>query len=122
VSRVPDPLYLRTAGFFRTLGHPVRVRVLEVLASGPLNVRQLLDEAGGEASSMSQQLAVLRQAGIIRKLPDGRYRLAAPEVVNLMQTARGILASLLVSQHELLDALREETNSAKPDLGAVTSQ
>ena len=122
VSEVPVPLYQRKAEFFRTSGHPVRVRVLELLGDRPRTVRDLLDEVGSEASSMSQQLAVLRQAGIIRKLPDGRYCLAGPDVVNLMQAARGILASLLVRQHELLDALRGETDPAQPGLGAVAAR
>jgi ArsR family transcriptional regulator len=94
--------------------------VLELLGDRPRSVRDLLHEVGSEAPSMSQQVAVLRQAGIIRKLPDGRYCLAGPEVARLMQAARGILASLLVRRHELLEALREETKSAQPGRSGVS--
>lgn len=119
---MPVAVYQRTAELFRTLGHPVRVRVLELLGDRPRTVRDLLDQVGSEASSVSQQVAVLRQAGIIRRLPDGRYCLAGPEVASLMQSARGMLAGLLVRQHELLEALRERTESAQPDLGTVASR
>ena len=71
---MPVPLYQRKAEFFRTLGHPVRIRVLELLGDGPLAVRDLLGEIDVEATSMSQQLAVLRRAGIVNKLPDGAVR------------------------------------------------
>jgi len=105
---VPVPLYQRKAEFFRTLGHPVRIRVLELLGDGPKPVRDLLAEVEIEASSMSQQLAVLRRAGIVHKLPDGHYALAGPDVADLMRAARSFLTQLLAGQNELLDALRDE--------------
>ncbi|MGE5828983.1 MAG: ArsR/SmtB family transcription factor [Micromonosporaceae bacterium] len=107
---MPVPLYQSKAEFFRTLGHPVRIRVLELLGEGPKPVRDLLAEVGIEASSMSQQLAVLRRAAIIVKLPDGRYALAGPDVADLMRAARKFLSQVLASQTELLDALRGEAD------------
>ena len=54
------PLYQAKAEFFRTLGHPVRIRVLELLAAGPKAVHELLGDIEVEASSLSQQLRVVR--------------------------------------------------------------
>jgi ArsR family transcriptional regulator len=107
---VPVPLYQRKAEFFRTLGHPVRIRVMELLGEGPLAVKDLLADIAVEPSSMSQQLAVLRRVGIVRKLPDGRYVLSGPDVADLMRAARRFLTQMLASQHELLDALRDEAD------------
>ena len=59
------PLYQAKAEMFRVLGHPVRIRVLELLQAGPLPVRDLLSEIEIEPSNMSQQLAVLRRAGVV---------------------------------------------------------
>ncbi len=59
------PLYQAKAEFFRMLGHPVRIRVLELLQDGPLPVRDLLAAIEVEPSSLSQQLAVLRRSGIV---------------------------------------------------------
>ncbi len=53
------PLYQAKAEFFRMLGHPVRIRVLELLQYGPVPVRELLRVIEIEPSNLSQQLAVL---------------------------------------------------------------
>jgi ArsR family transcriptional regulator, arsenate/arsenite/antimonite-responsive transcriptional repressor len=111
---VPVPLYQSKAEFFRTLGHPVRIQVLERLGDGPRAVRELLAEVDVEAPGMSQQLAVLRRAGIVIKLPDGRYALAGPDVADLMRAARNFLTRLLAGQTELLDALRGEADAEHP--------
>ena len=69
VSNVP--LYEAKAELFRTLGHPVRIRVLELLQDGARPVHELLAEIEVEASNLSQQLAVLRRAGLVRSSRDG---------------------------------------------------
>lgn len=104
------PLYQAKAEFFRMLGHPVRIRVLELLGDGPRPVRDLLADIGIEASSLSQQLAVLRRAGIVTSTRDGStvtYALAGPDVADLMRAARRILTEMITGQTELLDALRD---------------
>jgi ArsR family transcriptional regulator len=116
------PLYQRKADFFRTLGHPVRIRVLELLGDGPMAVRDLLADVEIEASSLSQQLAVLRRAGIVTSHRDGAtvmYALAGPDVADLMRAARRFITDMLARQADLLDALRDE--DADEDTGPVTS-
>jgi len=105
---VPIPLYQAKAELFRTLGHPVRIRVLELLQDGPTPVREMLQEIGIEASSLSQQLAVLRRAGIVTSTRNGAsvvYELAASDVAELMQAARHFLTEVLTGQGELLASL-----------------
>jgi DNA-binding transcriptional ArsR family regulator len=109
---VTIPLYQLKAEFFRTLGHPVRIRVLELLGGGPLAVRDLLAEIDIEASSLSQQLAVLRRAGIVTSTREGgtvSYALAGPDVADLMRAARSFLTQILAGQADMLDALREDS-------------
>jgi ArsR family transcriptional regulator len=111
------PLYQAKAEFFRTLGHPVRIRVLELLGNGPLAVRDLLANIEIEASNLSQQLAVLRRAGIVTSAREGgtvRYALAGPDVADLMRAARGFLTQILTDQGELLEALREDVVEQHP--------
>ncbi|MEQ4721815.1 metalloregulator ArsR/SmtB family transcription factor [Nonomuraea sp. B19D2] len=108
---MPVPLYQAKADFFRTLGHPVRIRVLELLHDGPLPVRDLLNEIDIEASSLSQQLSVLRRAGIVTASREGVtvvYELATSEVAELLVAARQILTRLLAGQGELLAELRAQ--------------
>lgn len=105
------PLYQLKAEFFRTLGHPVRIRVLELLGDGPRAVRDLLADIDVEASSLSQQLAVLRRAGIVTSTREGgtvAYALAGPDVADLMRAARSFLTQILAGQADMLDALRED--------------
>ena len=77
------PLHQAKAELFRTMGHPVRVRVLELLQERPRAVHELLDEIDVEASNLSQQLAVLRRAGLVISTREGatvRYSLATKDV------------------------------------------
>lgn len=68
---MPVPLYQVKAEFFRMLGHPVRIRVLELLQDGPMPVRELLAAIEVEPSALSQQLAVLRRSGIVTSTRNG---------------------------------------------------
>ncbi|MEU3498007.1 ArsR/SmtB family transcription factor [Kitasatospora cineracea] len=106
---MPVPLYQAKAEFFRMLGHPVRIRVLELLQAGPTPVRELLAELDVEPSSLSQQLAVLRRSGLVTSTREGStvvYALAGADVAELLRTARRILTELLADQGMLLAELR----------------
>lgn len=111
MSSVRVPLYQAKAEFFRMLGHPVRIRVLELLQDGPTPVRDLLAAIEIEPSSLSQQLAVLRRSGIVTSTREGStvvYSLAGGDVADLMRAARRILTEMLSGQQELLAELRED--------------
>ncbi|MER6568838.1 metalloregulator ArsR/SmtB family transcription factor [Streptomyces sp. NPDC001093] len=110
------PLYQAKAEFFRMLGHPVRIRVLELLQDGPKPVRDLLAEIEVEPSSLSQQLAVLRRSGIVTSTRDGStvvYELAGGDVADLLKAARRILTEMLAGRTELLAELRDAEVAAR---------
>lgn len=113
---MPVPLYQAKAEFFRMLGHPVRIRVLELLQDGPKPVRDLLAEIDFvERSNLSQQLAVLRRSGIVSAAREGDtvvYALAGPDVGDLLKAARRILTEVLTGQQDLLAELREAEQAA----------
>jgi len=98
---VSVPLYQRKAELFGTLGHPCRIRVLELLRGGPHSARDMIANIDIPASSLSHQLAVLRHAGVIVKHPDGRYALAGPDLADLMGAARRFLTPPLAIQNGL---------------------
>ena len=60
------PIYQVKAEFFKTLGLPARIRVLEVLRDGERPVSKTNPRVGIEPSHLSQQLAVLRRANLVR--------------------------------------------------------
>ncbi|MGW5171699.1 ArsR/SmtB family transcription factor [Streptomyces nodosus] len=107
---MPVPLYQAKAEFFRMLGHPVRIRILELLQDGPMPVRDLLAEIEIEPAALSQQLAVLRRSGIVTSVREGStviYELAGGDVAELMRAARRILTEMLAGQSELLAELKK---------------
>ncbi|MFI8074586.1 ArsR/SmtB family transcription factor [Streptomyces sp. NPDC086033] len=109
------PLYQAKADFFRMLGHPVRIRVLELLQHGPVPVRDLLADIDIEPSSLSQQLAVLRRSGIVVSIREGStvsYALAGGDVAELLRAARRILTELLAGQNQLLSQLQQADTTA----------
>jgi ArsR family transcriptional regulator len=114
--RVSRPLYQAKAEFFKTLGHPARIRVLELLSQREHAVGELLPEVGVEATSLSQQLAVLRRAGLVTSRKEGStvyYALTSPQVAELLAVARRILTEVLAGQVELLADL-QAASPARP--------
>jgi DNA-binding transcriptional ArsR family regulator len=100
---VPE-LYKTKAELFRTLGHPARIRVLELLSERDRPVHELLDAIDIEQSNLSQQLAVLRRAGLVDQRRHGSqvvYAASAPAVAELLRVARRLLADLLADQVSL---------------------
>jgi ArsR family transcriptional regulator len=106
---VSRPLYQAKAEFFKTLGHPARIRVLELLSIREHAVSELLPEIGIEPAHLSQQLAVLRRAGLVVSRKEGStvyYSLTSPQLAELLAVARRILTEVLTGQAELLADLR----------------
>lgn len=102
------PLYQAKAEFFKTLGHPARIRILELLSERDHAVHELLAEIPIEPSSLSQQLAVLRRTSMVVSRRDGGevvYSVSVPEVRDLLVAARRILSGIIAAQGDLEDEL-----------------
>lgn len=105
----PDaPVFELKADLFKALAHPARVRALEVLAAGERSVSELQPEVGIEAAHLSQQLAVLRRAGLVVTRRQGTavfYSIKDPLLVELLAVARRLLIASLVETRDLLAGL-----------------
>ncbi|MFD2420440.1 ArsR/SmtB family transcription factor [Amycolatopsis pigmentata] len=115
------PLYQLKAEFFKTLGHPARIRVLELLSEREHAVAEMLPEVGVEPANLSQQLAVLRRTGLVTTRKEGSsvyYSLTSPYVAELLAVARKILTGVLSGQVELLDDLRTPVPAARGRKGS----
>ena len=100
------------AQFFRALAHPARIGILEILVRGGRTVQELQQALALEQPMVSQQLAVLRNQGIVSAQKKGlsvRYTLRDPLVGELLDVARRIFNNHLVSTRGLLRELRRET-------------
>ena len=104
-----EPLYKLKAEFFKTLGHPARIRVLELLVEQDRSVGELLPEVGLESSNLSQQLGVLRRAGVVVTRKEGNtviYSIASPDIAELLAVARKVLTRVLSDRVAVLEDLR----------------
>ena len=115
VSAGPSvPLSEAKAELFKALGHPARIRCLEVLTSGERSVGDLQPLVGIELSHLSQQLGVLRRAGLVSSRKVGSsvlYAIKDPELVELMAVARRLLLGSLHETHALIAGLEEPVGS-----------
>jgi ArsR family transcriptional regulator len=99
------------AEFFRTLGHPVRVRILQLLRGGERSVGALQAELGLDSGGTSQQLAALRRIGLVEGRREGTsvfYRVADEDVFALLELAKGIIGRTLEARQTLLEELAAE--------------
>lgn len=59
---------------FQAVASPTRRALLDVLALGESSVSGLVAEVDVTQSAVSQQLAILKSAGLVDERPDGRFR------------------------------------------------
>ena len=108
----PTPIYQVKAEFFKTLAHPARIRVLELLREGDRTVGELIPEVGIEASHLSQQLGIMRRANLVQSRKDGAtvvYSVSNPMIFELLDVAKKILTSSLAETRDLLAELESAT-------------
>jgi ArsR family transcriptional regulator len=105
---VTAPIYQVKADFFKALGHPARIRVIELLRDGELAVSELIPAVGLESSHLSQQLAVMRRANLIQARKEGSsvlYSVGNPMLFELLDVAKQILSTSLAEMRDLLAEL-----------------
>jgi DNA-binding transcriptional ArsR family regulator len=108
---IADALQTFKAQFFRAMAHPTRIRILEILARGGRTVQELQEALTLEQPIVSQQLAVLRNQGIVSAQKEGlsvRYTLRDALVGELLDVARRIFNNHLGNTRGLLRELQRE--------------
>ncbi|HEY0276706.1 MAG TPA: metalloregulator ArsR/SmtB family transcription factor [Solirubrobacterales bacterium] len=96
------------ADFFRTLGHPARVRVVELLREGEMTVGEIQVELGIDSSGTSQHLGAMRRQGILESRREGTsvyYGVRDPRVFQLLESARQVIGSHLEEASAMLGEL-----------------
>jgi ArsR family transcriptional regulator len=102
------PVTEAKADLFKALAHPGRVRVLELLAEGERTIGELAARTEMELSHLSQQVTVLRRAGVVdsRRVKNTVVcSLRDPQTAELLAVARRMLTRTLRDDQELLAAL-----------------
>ncbi|EOR22326.1 ArsR family transcriptional regulator [Niallia nealsonii AAU1] len=79
------------ADFFKALAHPLRIKILEILAQGDKSVNEILELLELEGSAVSQQLSILRSKNIVIGNKEGNrviYSLRDPAIIELLSVAK----------------------------------
>jgi ArsR family transcriptional regulator len=80
------------ASRFRALAHPVRLQIVDMLRGGEVCVCHMEAALGKRQAYISQQLIVLREAGLVEARKDGLqvfYRLVDPTLEDLLTETLG---------------------------------
>jgi DNA-binding transcriptional ArsR family regulator len=111
-----QPLHRFKAELFKTLGHPLRIRILELLRNGEVSVRELLRELEVEASTASQQLGILRARGLVEsRRGEGTvyYRIRDPLISELLDVGRRVFGKQVLDLQQLLAAQERAEGGAR---------
>ncbi|MDI2099719.1 ArsR/SmtB family transcription factor [Ruicaihuangia caeni] len=96
------------AELFKSLAHPARIRVLELLSHEERSAGELADALGAEPSHLSQHLRVLRKAGVVSTRREGTtivYSLRDPRMEQILTIARAMIVANLRHDQALLTSL-----------------
>jgi DNA-binding transcriptional ArsR family regulator len=99
------------AEFFKALGNPMRIIILEALRDGERSVTELQELLSLEQSNVSRQLGILRTRGLVDDRKEGTtvyYRVRDPMVLQLLDLARTIFNNHLIDTQQMLQQLVDE--------------
>lgn len=107
-----EQLQTMKAEFFRALANPIRIRLLEVMATIPeTSVQELQRTLGIDQPIVSQQLAKLRASGVVVSTGSGvstRYAVSSPLLKDLLSVAKQILNGRLAHAKALHRELAQD--------------
>ncbi len=92
-TKTENPL-VPLAQLFKALNHPVRLAILEELSNGEACVCHLEHRLGLRQAYISQQLAVLRETGIVQDNREGwniYYAVVDERLFSLLEQAKSIV-------------------------------
>ncbi|MEZ4337176.1 MAG: metalloregulator ArsR/SmtB family transcription factor [Sandaracinaceae bacterium] len=88
--RVCSPVELkRAADLLAALAHPIRLQIVDGLLAGQTDVTAMVECLGHPQALISKHLKVLRDAGVVLAVRDGRhryYRVSRPEVAQILRS------------------------------------
>ncbi|MBR5229297.1 MAG: helix-turn-helix transcriptional regulator [Firmicutes bacterium] len=90
MSRFPEDLICRAASFFRIVGDETRMKILCSISSGELCVNDIAASVGMTKSSVSHQLKLLKDEGLVKNRREGKnifYSLDDQHVVDIIDIA-----------------------------------
>jgi ArsR family transcriptional regulator len=90
-ERIEQDRIERAAGVLKTVAHPLRLRIVELLEGGEKSVSELKELLGVTQPLTSQHLSQMRMRGVLASRRDGSqvyYAIANPDVVKVIHCIR----------------------------------
>ncbi len=101
-------IYELHADVCKTMGHPLRIEVIDLLQENELCFSDILEVTGGLKSNLSQHLTIMTKKGILIMRREGKYKyysLASKKVSHACQLMREVLIDTLEKQMKILENL-----------------
>jgi DNA-binding transcriptional ArsR family regulator len=111
------------ADYFRALSEPLRLRLLNALRDGAMNVGDLTLMLGCSQANVSKHLALLAKTGLVKREARGTsvfYEIADPRTYEMCDLVCGQIAQRLMSQVQGMTAFQAHA-PAKPEARAGSS-
>jgi ArsR family transcriptional regulator len=108
VTMSDELVFKLTAEVFKSLAHPVRLKILKMLSAGERCVCEIIPEAGIEQSNLSQHLGILKKQGIVDCRKEGTkviYFVLYPAILQVVSIVENILLTQLNKSQNLLKHL-----------------
>jgi DNA-binding transcriptional ArsR family regulator len=102
------PSYFK-AEFFKVLSNPVRIQILDTLRQGEQNVNYISQYLKIDASSVSQQLAILRRFNLVKSRKEGNfvfYSICDPAIFRVLDAALEVFNNHLVEIRVTLEGMK----------------
>ncbi|PID46110.1 MAG: transcriptional regulator [Proteobacteria bacterium] len=80
----------------KAISHPLRLKILCVLGSNEVNVRDIVDSVGTSQSNISQHLAILRDKGILGSRKEANkvfYKVADNRTLKLIEMMQEVFCT-----------------------------
>ena len=106
---LPPELVELVAARFRTLGEPIRIRLLQALRAGERTVGELVTAVGSTQPNVSKHLRILQEAGLVARRQEGNSvycRIADPSVFDLCDSVCGAIREQVSATARLVGARR----------------
>lgn len=89
----------------KAVGHPTRIRILQLLRDGERCVCEIYPALAEEQSNISRHLAILKQKGLLSSRKEGLkviYRVNDERIFDLLDLVTEMIRLLHAAQHKVL--------------------
>lgn len=107
-------LYEAHAELCKAISHPKRLEILDTIRERERSVEEIAESTGMRKSNLSQHLAVLRKARLVKTRRQGLhvfYKIANPQILDVCDTLRSILLETWAESGLLASMMQGEKNA-----------